>query len=116
MSLCPRCLNQELSSIESYNPLSKRNNEPICQPCATEEAMVDLHRVRQSTSIREREERMAARPKVKADPARPSKKVAKKRKMTEKPRNEETTAEAMKRRRKKDAPKQKSKGKGKSKR
>ena len=35
--------------------------------------------------------------------------ASKKRKMTEKPRNEETTKEAMKRRRKKDVPKQKSK-------
>ncbi len=116
MGLCPRCLNQELSTVASYNPLSRRNNEPICQPCSQEEAMVDLHRVRQSTSVKEREERMAARPKAKVDPARPVKKVAKKRKMTEKPRNQETTAEAMKRRRKKDEPKQKPRDKAKPKR
>lgn len=109
MSLCPRCLNQELSSIASYNPVSRRNNEPICQGCSQEEAMVDLHRLRISRSIKEREERMAGRPKVKDDRSRPTKRLAKKRKMTEKPRNEETTKEAMKRRRKKDVPKQKSK-------
>lgn len=109
MGLCPRCLNQELSTIVSYNPLSRRNNEPICQPCSQEEAMVDLHRLRISNTIKQREDRMAGRPKAKADPARPAKKVAKKRKMTEKPRGEETTAEAMKRRRKKDEPKQKPK-------
>ena len=113
MALCPRCLNQELSSIASYNPLSKVSNDPICQPCATEEAMVGLHRIRISTSIKEREERMASRPKLKDDKSRPVKKVAKKRKMTEKP-SEETTAEAMKRRRKHDASKQKPKGKGKA--
>jgi len=111
MANCPRCLNAELSSISSYNPLSRRNNEPICQRCSQEEAMVDLHRLRISRSIKEREERMAGRPKVKDDKSRPSKKVAKKRKMTEKPRAEETTAEAMKRRRKKDVPKQKSRAK-----
>ncbi len=109
MGLCPRCLNQELSTIASYNPLSRRNNEPICQPCSQEEAMVDLHRLRISNTIKQREDRMSGRPKAKADPARPSKKVAKKRKMTEKTRGEETTAEAMKRRRKKDEPKQKPK-------
>lgn len=109
MANCPRCLNAELSSIPSYNPVSRRNNEPICQGCSQEEAMVDLHRLRISRSIKEREERMAGRPKVKDDKSRPAKKVAKKRKMTEKPRNEETTAEAMTRRRKKDVPKQKSK-------
>jgi len=107
MALCPRCENQELSSIASYNPLSKRNNEPICQPCSQEEAMVDLHRLRISNTIKEREDRMAKRPKVKDDPTRPTKKVAKKRKKTEKPRSAETPKEAMKRRRKKDEPKQK---------
>jgi hypothetical protein len=104
MPLCPRCLNQELSSIPSYNPLSKRNNEPICQPCSQEEAMVDLHRIRISNTVKDREDRMAARPKVKADPSRPTKKAAK---ANKKNRNAETPAEAMKRRRKKDAPKQK---------
>ena len=72
MGLCPRCLNAELSTIISYNPLSKRNNEPICQSCSQEEAMVDLHRLRISQSIKEREERMKGRPKVKDDPARPT--------------------------------------------
>jgi len=111
MSLCPRCLNAELSTVASYNPLSRRNNEPICQRCSQEEAMVDLHRLRISQSIKEREDRMAGRAKVKDDRSRPTKRLAKKRKMTEKPRNEETPAEAMKRRRKKDVPKQKSRAK-----
>lgn len=108
MSLCPRCLNQEISSIPGSFALSRRNNEKVCSPCGQEEGMVDLHRVRISRSIKEREDRMAGRPKVAADKSLPTKKVAKKRKMTEKP-HKETTEEAMKRRRKKDAPEQKSK-------
>lgn len=109
MAQCPRCINAELSTVPGYNAISRRNNEDICADCGTEEAMLDLGRIRMTQTIKDREERMAARPKVKVNKDRPTKKVAKKRKMTEKPRNQETTAEAMKRRRKKDAPKQKPK-------
>jgi hypothetical protein len=102
-------LNQEITHIPGSFALSRRNNEKVCSPCGQEEAMLDLHRIRLTRTIKEREDRMAGRPKVAVDKSLPTKKVAKKRKMTEKPRDAETTKEAMKRRRKKDAPEQKPK-------
>lgn len=81
MPLCPRCEAVEIPlHIPGQYVLSRRNNEPICPSCGQEEAMVDLQRIRLTDSIKEREDRMAGRPKVKDDPARPTKKVMKSRK------------------------------------
>lgn len=93
MPICPRCEAVEIPThIPGQYVLSRRNNEPICPSCGQEEAMVDLRRIRQTRTIREREQRMAERPKAKGVKGHPTKKVMK----SKKPKSKKAPKEASK--------------------
>ena len=62
---CPRCLKKELMPNMVFNSLSRRDHETyICNPCGTEEGMIDAGYIQYTTHVTEREGRMNVPEKV----------------------------------------------------